>query len=187
MTKEKMDRIEFYSKVIGIVLGIIAAIVALVQFGQSLAQNRKELRWKQAALAREMVNKMLEDDGWEAMLMLDWVEQGREFEIKKGLRETIKGEDIYKALAIEERVFTDKEVFIRDRFDRLFFLVGQLQSAVSANLVKIEDVRFPLTWYAAHRMSQRKALFEKYMEQFSPPETLKFFRGLEQWSGGKQL
>jgi len=182
LTKANMDRIEFWSKLFGIAFGMVAAIVALWQFGHSLGQNKKELRWKQAGLAREMVNKMLDDEGWDAMLMLDWEDQGREFEIKKEVKEVIKREDIDKALAAEGRTFTDKEVFIRDRFDRLFFLVGQLESAVKSNLVKIGDVRFPLSWYARHRMSERKELFENYMVKFSPPETLKFFRGLKEWN-----
>src|SRR5438128_58192 len=102
LTKANMDRIEFWSKILGIAFGIVAAFVALLQFGQSLAQNKKELRWKQAGLAREMVNKMLEDEGWDAMLMLDWEDQGREFEIKTGVREVIKRKDIDEALAVED-------------------------------------------------------------------------------------
>jgi hypothetical protein len=53
--------------------------------------------------------------------MLDWEYRGREFKIKQGQTETIKVEDAYKALNVEENVFTDKDVFIRDRFDRGFF------------------------------------------------------------------
>ena len=185
-TKDTMPQIEAWSKIFGIVAGLSAAFFALLQFNHSLTQQKEELRWKRAALARDMVNKMLEDDGWDAMLMLDWGEKGREFEIKNGLWDIVTEGDVYRALAIENRVFTDKEVFIRDRFDRLFFLVGQLQSAATANLVKIKDVRFPLTWYAAHRMREHKELFEEYMKRFSPPEALKFFRGLKEWSGAKE-
>ena len=118
--------------------------------------------------------------------MLDWEDRGREFKIKEGQTETIKVDDVYKALNVEENVFTDKDVFIRDRFDRVFFLVGQLRSAVRANLVKIEDVRFPLTWYVANRMNKQKLLFETYMTRFSPPEALEFFRALKEWNSATQ-
>ena len=182
MNKEKMDRIEFYSKLIGIYIGVAAAIVALIQLSLSLDQNAKDLHWKQAGLAREMVNKMLDDEGWDAMLMLDWEDRGREFEIKEGQKEVIKASDVYKALELEKKDFTDKDVFIRDRFDRIFFLVGQLRSAVRSHLVKLEDVRFPLTWYTVNRMCQRKQLFETYMKEFSPSEALEFFRSLEEWN-----
>ena len=53
--------------------------------------------------------------------MLDWEYRGREFKIKQGQTETIKVEDVYKALNVEENVLADKDVFIRDRFDRGFF------------------------------------------------------------------
>jgi hypothetical protein len=167
---------------IGIYIGVAAAIVALIQLSHSLAQNAKDLHWKQAGLAREMVNKMLDDEGWDAMLMLDWEDRGREFEIKEGQKEVIKASDVYKALELEKKDFTDKDVFIRDRFDRIFFLVGQLRSAVRSHLVKLEDVRFPLTWYTVNRMCQRKQLFETYMKEFSPSEALEFFRSLEEWN-----
>jgi hypothetical protein len=65
-------------------------------------------------------------------------------------------------------------------------IVGQLRSAVRSHLIKLEDVHFPLTWYAANRMCQRKQLFETYMKEFSPSEALEFFRSLEEWNNCRQ-
>ncbi len=176
--KEKPDRLESYVKFVGIIGGLIAAFVGIYQLWQSNVQNGRELRWKQAELAREMVNKMMDDEGWKAMEMMDWEDEGREYEIN-GQKEKINVNAVYAALEKDES--TDKDRHIIDRLDRTFFLVSQLESAVRSDLVRIEDVKFPLTWYAAKRMCPRKQLFETYMKENSAPETLQFFQRLDEW------
>jgi hypothetical protein len=176
--KEKPDRLESYVKFVGIIGGLIAAFIGIYQLWQSNLQNSRELRWKQAELAREMVNKMLDDEGWKAMEMMDWEDEGREYEIN-GQKEKINANAVYTAL--ENNESTDKDRHIIDRLDRTFFLVSQLESAVRSDLVRIEDVKFPLSWYAAKRMCSRKQLFEAYMKENSAPETLQFFQRLDEW------
>lgn len=176
--KKKPDRLESFAKLIGIIGGLIAVFTGIYQLGQGTAQNARELRWKQAELAREMVTKMLADDGWKAMEMMDWEDEGREYEIN-GQKEKVNANTVYAAL--EKRESTDKDRYIIDRLDRTFFLVSQLESAVRSDLVKFEDVRFPLSWYAAKRMCPRKQLFESYMKENAAPETLQFFQRLDEW------
>jgi hypothetical protein len=176
--KEKPNRLESYAKLIGIIGGLIAIFTGIYQLGQGNVQNARELRWKQAELAREMVNKMMEDEGWKAMEMMDWEDEGREYEIN-GHKEKVNANAVYAAL--EKSESTDKDRYIIDRLDRTFFLVSQLESAVRSDLVRIEDVRFPLSWYAAKRMCPRKQLFEAYMKENSAPETLQFFQRLDEW------
>jgi hypothetical protein len=176
--KERSDRLESYVKLVGLMGGLIAAFIGIYQLWQSNVQNGRELRWKQAELAREMVNKMMDDEGWKAMEMMDWDDEGREYEIN-GRKEKINVSAVYSAL--EKSESTDKDRHIIDRLDRTFFLVSQLESAVRSDLVRIEDVKFPLSWYAAKRMCPRKRLFEAYMEENAAPETLQFFRRLDEW------
>jgi hypothetical protein len=180
--KEKPDRLESFIKFVGIVGGLIAAFTGIYQFWQSNVQNGRELRWKQSELAREMVNKMMGDEGWKAMEMMDWEDEGREYEIN-GQKEKINVSAVYAAL--EKNESTDKDRHIIDRLDRTFFLVSQLESAVRSDLVRIEDVRFPLSWYAAKRMCPRKQLFEAYMKENAAPETLHFFQRLDEWRNCK--
>lgn len=176
--KEKPDRLEAYVKFVGIIGGLIAAFIGIYQLWQSNVQNGRELRWKQAELAREMVNKMMEDEGWKAMEMMDWDDEGREYEIN-GQKEKLNANAVYAAL--EKNESTDKDRHIIDRLDRTFFLVSQLETAVRSDLVRIEDVKFPLSWYAAKRMCPRKQLFEAYMQENAAPETLQFFQRLDEW------
>jgi hypothetical protein len=181
--KEKPNRLESFAKLVGITGGLIAVFSGIYQFGQSNFQNARELRWKQAESAREMVTKMLADEGWKGMEMMDWEDEGREYEIN-GRKEKINAAAVYAAL--EKNESTDKDRHIIDRLDRTFFLVSQLESAVRSELVRIEDVRFPLSWYAAKRMCPRRQLFEDYMKENAAPETLQFFQRLDEWRNCKQ-
>lgn len=181
--KEKPNRLESFAKLVGVIGGSIAVLTGLYQFGQSNLQGARELRWKQAELAREMVTKMMADDGWQAMEMMDWDDEGREYEIN-GRKEKVNVDAVYAALEKDES--TDKDRHIIDRLDRTFFLVSQLESAVRSELVRIEDVRFPLSWYAAKRMCPRKQLFEAYMKENAAPETLQFFQRLDEWRNCQQ-
>src|ERR1044072_1511401 len=177
--KEKPDRLESSAKLVGIIGGLIAVFTGIYQLSQGNVQNARELRWKQAEQAREMVDKMVADEGWKAMEMMDWEDEGREYEMN-GHKEKVNANAVYTAL--EKSESTDKDRYIIDRLDRTFFLVSQLESAVRSDLVKIEDVRFPLSWYAAKRMCPRKQLFEAYMKENAAPETLQFFQRLDEWN-----
>jgi hypothetical protein len=181
--EKETSRLESFAKLIGIAGGLLAVFTGLYQFGQSNVQNGRELRWKQAQLAQEMVTKMMSDEGWKAMEMMDWDDEGREYEIN-GHKEKVNVNAVYTAL--EKNESTDKDRYIIDRLDRSFFLVSQLETAVRSDLVRIEDVRFPLTWYAAKRMCPRKQLFENYMKENAAPETLQFFQRLDEWRNCKQ-
>lgn len=176
--RERPDRVESFVKLVGIAGALIAVFSGVYQLWQSNVQSARELRWKQAELAREMVGKMLADEGWKAMEMMDWEDEGRDYEIN-GQREKINADAVYAAL--EKSESTDRDRHIIDRLDRAFFLVSQLEAAVRSDLVRIEDVRFPLSWYAAKRMCPRKQLFEDYMRENAAPETLQFFQRLDEW------
>lgn len=176
--KEKPDRLGSYVKFVGIIGGLIAAFSGIYNLWQSNVHNGRELRWKQAELARVMVTKMMDDDGWKAMEMMDWDDEGREYEIN-GQKVKINVNTVYAAL--EKDQSTDMDRNIIDRLDRTFFLISQLESAVRSELVRIEDVKFPLSWYAAQRMCPRRQLFESYMIENAAPETLQFFGRLDEW------
>ncbi|MDP1932545.1 MAG: hypothetical protein Q8L60_13915 [Gammaproteobacteria bacterium] len=63
---------------------------------------------------------MLADEGWKAMEMMDWDDEGREYDIN-GQSARINAETVYSALRND--VSTDTDRFIIDRLDRTFFLV----------------------------------------------------------------
>ncbi len=176
---EKQNRLESLVTLIGVVGGLTAAFTGIYQLWQGNLQDARELRWKQAGLATEMVSRMVADEGWQAMEMMDWDDEGRDYEIN-GKKIKINAQAVYNALEKDTSDDTDRHII--DRLDRAFFLVSQLESAVRSDLVKAEDVRFPLSWYAEKRMCPRKKLFEDYMKENAAPETLRFFERLDEWN-----
>jgi hypothetical protein len=172
------ERLESFAKWIGVVGALIAVFTGVYQLWQANLLDAREMRWKQAQLAKEMVDKMVADEGWKAMEMLDWDDEGRTYRIQ-GRNYKINAKTVYTAL--EKDTSDDKDRYIIDRLDRTFFMVSQLEAAVRSDLVRLEDVRFPLTWYAAKRLCPRKKLFEDYIRENAAPETMQFFERLEEW------
>ena len=86
------------------------------------------------------------------------------------------------AISDEATPRTETQRFIIDRYDRLFFLVSQLQVAVRSGLVRKDDVKFPLSWYVEKRLCRRKQLLVDYMKDNAAPETLEFFASLGAWT-----
>ncbi len=175
---EKQNRLEFFVTLIGIVGALIAAFTGIYQLWQSNINDARELRWKQAERATEMVSRMVADEGWQGMEMMDWDDEGRDYEIN-GKTVKINVRTVYSALEKDASDDTDRHII--DRLDRAFFLVSQLEAAVRSDLIKAEDVRFPLSWYAEKRMCPRKKLFENYLRENAAPETLRFFERLDEW------
>jgi len=76
-------RLEWIGKYAAILSALVAMAVGIGQYRRGVSQSMRELEWKQADMARTMVNAMMKDEGWQAMTMLDW-EEGRTYEIAPG-------------------------------------------------------------------------------------------------------
>ncbi len=178
------NRLETFAKYVAVVSALAAAIVGIGQFRRGVSQSVRELEWKQAEMARTIVNGMLNDEGWDAMSMLDW-EEGRTYEIAPGSKVRILPSDVAPALEAALTTHgsqrTDAQRFIGDRYDRFFFLVSQLQAAVRSGLVRKEDVQFPLSWYVEKRLCGHKKLLLAYIAANSAPESAQYFESLEAW------
>ena len=127
---------------------------------------------------------MMTDEGWDAMTMLDFPE-GRTYEIAPDKKVLIRPSDVASALqtsSSERAKRTETQRFIIDRYDRLFFLVSQLQVAVRSGLVRKDDVAFPLSWYVEKRLRRHKQLLLGYMKENAAPETTDFFTSLDAWT-----
>ena len=178
------NRIESLAKYVAIVSALIAASVGIGQFRRGVSQSVRELEWKQAEMARTVVNGMMDDEGWQAMTMLDW-EEGRDYEVAPGTRAHILPRDVPVAIEASLRANgpqrTETQRFITDRYDRFLFRVSQLQAAVRSGLVRKEDVRFPLEWYIEKRLCRHKKLLLAYMAENSTIESKQFFESLDAW------
>ena len=91
------NRLERIAKFAAIVGALVAASVGIAQFRRGVSQSVRELEWKQAEMARTLVNSMMNDEGWQAMTMLDW-EEGRAYEVAPGTRVHILPRDVPVAI-----------------------------------------------------------------------------------------
>ena len=79
------NRIEWVAKYVAIISALVAATIGIGQFRRGVAQSERELEWKQAEMARTLINAMMKDEGWQAMTMLDW-DEGRDYEVTPDTR-----------------------------------------------------------------------------------------------------
>jgi hypothetical protein len=177
-------RLEWIGKYAAILSALVAMAVGIGQYRRGVSQSIRELEWKQAEMARTLVNGMMADEGWQAMTMLDW-EEGRAYEIAPGTIVRILPKDVPVAIEAALRAKgsqrTETQRFITDRYDRFLFRVSQLQTAVRSGLVRQEDVRFPLEWYVEKRICSHKKVLLAYMAENSTMESTQFFESLDAW------
>ena len=87
------NRLEWIAKYAAIVSALVAAAVGIGQYRRGVSQSIRELEWRQADMARTLINGMMNDEGWQAMTMLDW-EEGRDYEIAPGTKVRILPRDV---------------------------------------------------------------------------------------------
>ena len=178
------SRLESIWRYATIVSALVAAVVGIEQYRRGVSQSVRELEWRQAEMARTLINAMINDEGWQALTMLDW-EEGRNYEIAPGTRVRILPREVPEALEASLRTKgrqrTETQRFITDRFDRFLFLVSQLQTAVRSGLVRKDDVKFPLNWYIEKRLCGHKKLLLEYIAENSAAESRQFFESLDAW------
>ena len=176
-------RLEWIGKYAAILSAIVAMAVGIGQYRRGVSQSIRELEWRQADMARTMINGLMNDEGWQAMTMLDW-QEGRVYEIAPGKTARIVPSDVPVALEAAIRTTgpkrTETQRFITDRYDLFLFQVSQLRAAVRSGLVRLDDVRFPLEWLEK-RICRHKKLLLAYMTENSTIESKQFFESLDAW------
>lgn len=121
---------------------LITLVSAVVTGGFAVWQWRKELRWKQAELARILLDEIFDygpsNDAWRMVdgekLYKD--DQGNEYHITMDL--------VRQALPKpwnDER--SGSNLYVRWCFDALFYYLERLDQSVKIKLVRIEDLTAP--------------------------------------------
>jgi hypothetical protein len=148
MDASTKDAVQVVAWVVAIIGGLIAAFKALHETAENRRMRARELRWKKAQFAKEILDQLDQNKRFrDALTMLDWT--GREFEISQGKIEEISWEDLSAALRTwhEPMSFTDKEVYIRDCFDELFDGMNMLEHYLRTELLSFQDVQFPMAYH----------------------------------------
>ena len=96
-------RLEWIGKYAAILSALVAMAVGIGQYRRGVSQSIKELEWRQADMARTMISAIMDDEGWQAMTMLDW-EEGRTYEIAPDMKVRILPQDVPVAMEAALRV-----------------------------------------------------------------------------------
>jgi len=166
----------------------IGAFVAAIKFWSELRlgreQRNRELRWRQAEAGKSLNDEMLIDQwAWPALQMLD--DDGREFELPSKRRTQITHDDLRRALDPSipmGSVDREKDTYIVECFDSLFYYMSTLEHYISSTLIIPEDVEFPLDYYM-HHLSKFRPVVEKYLQEFRLVKAFAFLRRYPAWEG----
>lgn len=150
------------------IAAIVFSFVAFIKSLKEVRENRhlrsEELRWKNASLARDILVGLKENPKViDAMTMLDWT--GREYEVRTGRKESITWNEMEAALRPhdESSDFTQKEVHIRDCFDKLLNGLEEVEHYLRLGLIEFEDVRYPLAYYIK-KLKEHESAVRQFIE-----------------------
>jgi hypothetical protein len=148
-----------------------------------LRQREEELRWKQAELARQLLDEIFDygpsNNAWR---MVDGEES---FKDELGNEYRINMDDVRRALPTpwsNERCGPD--VYIRWCFDALFYYLERLEQSVQIKLVRPEDLSAPASYYIA-LMAGDKKLFEEYARFIRFDRAIAFMNRFPEWRDKK--
>lgn len=157
---------------------IIAAAMAVFKGISEIKANRlqreRELRWKQANIGRELVDKMVHSQASNALRMLDYADEASIFEGIPGSDKALNKKDIIAALNLNNQISSPKYTYIRECFEILLYHVERLEYFIQNNLITVEDVKFPLDYYTP-LIEMNKGLFVAYAEHCKYKRAIRFF------------
>jgi hypothetical protein len=201
------DPWEHWSFVATIFAAIWAAVWAVKQFRDETARRRtdqekereskqadlrhaeQELRWKQAKLARKMMDAIFDyDPSNDAWRMVDGEEQG--YKDSQGNQYHITIGMVDHALRVP---WTDDsggpEVYVRWCFDALFYYLEQIEHSIQLGHLRFEDVEASAGYYVAlmGKNGELKERFQKYAEVIRFRRAVQFLEGFPDWREKKAL
>lgn len=151
------------------IVAVPTLLVTVFRFRTDLTLGRKQraldLRWKQADAGKKLNDEMLEDDEADAaMQMLDY--EGREFELPSGVSEPITHSDVRDVLNPKTPIESERQIYIRDCFDSLFYYMATIDHYAERELVHRDDVAFPLDYYIPRLLKFQPEL-NAYLHEFN--------------------
>jgi len=147
---------------------IIAWLITLQNWKTSREQRAEEFRWKKSELALRTIDAMQSDPlSKRAFSLIDWSNQ--DFDLPSGEKVRIQWTDVQKALRVETPSaleFPPSECFIRDSFDGFFDHVERIVHLVNIGLIKAEDVRVPLRYWAKRILHAEQTGLSKPCQEY---------------------
>jgi hypothetical protein len=159
--------------------GLITAFLAVVQATAATRQRRRELRWKQAEVGRDLMDKLLDEPLSNAtLLMLD--SNAREYRITDQDKVTIRAADMLRALDADNLPEGPSYEFVRDAFDTFYYYLDRFEHFIQVGLTRFEDVKSPIDYYIDY-LAEDKALHIKYIALTRYTRVSLFLERFENW------
>lgn len=180
--------LETWVKIIG---GLIAAVGILVggfkalaewrrtteQRKEELKQRQREFRHKQASFARELTREVFSDHRSRAALkMLDWL--AAEYMDENGASYQIHRNELQSALRTSDFTFTDKEKFIRTRFEALYDYLEQIEHLIDLEVINFDDIETVFRYYMIRAIRPSIRHFE-FLDYYDYPRAKSFLERFE--------
>jgi hypothetical protein len=164
-------------------VAILAAPLALFKYLTELRQSREQRerdhRWKQAEAGKELNDEMMDDP--EASAALDMIDGTRKrFEITPGQTQPITENEYLGILAAGDSESSDKAEYVLRCFDALFYYFNALDHRIKSDLVREEDVAFPLSYYVPIMCANRPT-FLKYLKHHNLVGATGYLNRFSEW------
>lgn len=162
--KDWIDLITLIGGIVAVVGGLIAAFKTIQELRQSRRQRYEELRWKQANIAKQLLDELFGHEYSEnAVLMLDWNKGQRKYVVGNEFL-IISYRDVLLALKKEQSdSLSDKEMYIRECFDFFFYFVDRIKHYININLINFDDIKAPLKCYA-RKINDNREVYYSFMQ-----------------------
>lgn len=175
----KKDLFQILAWIVAIVGGLIAAFKAI-------AESRRNLRWKQAEMAKTCLDEIWHDPlAFAALRMLDWTGLSFPLHDEDGRTPPISHKQRRESLRIVNTQFPpgDPGPFIRDAYDRLFDGFERLEHFIRIKLIRFEDVEPRLRYYVGKLASRdERAVAELFLEAYGFPSAICFLKRFASWN-----
>lgn len=156
---------------------IVTAVVA----GVAWIEYKKNQKWNQVKLAKELLDDLFSNEkAKEALFFLDWRAIKTESWLGRSSLETVKIDEIAKVLEKYEKPpesFTEKEIRILEAMDELFKCLEKISRYLDAKLIDFESIDEHLSYYLKQIQKIDSSIMAKYFERYHYPGTEKILNG----------
>ncbi len=146
----------------GVVFGVFRG---LKEMRLSREARQTEQRWRQADLARQLLERLEEDEAVLAAFRMTDYDKG-EIEVQE--RFTATRQEVKTALTVGPLKSESKETQIRDSFHSLFGHLEHFEHYIRINLIFFEDVQYPLEYWMRNLLADWR-IISKNLDAYNFP------------------
>jgi hypothetical protein len=167
-----------YFQILAWIATAVAAILAILQW-------HKNLRWKQAEMAKTCLDEIWNDPlAFAGLKMLDWTGLSFPLPDNGGHTPPISHEQRRASLRVVHTQFPpgDPGPFIRDAYDRLFDGFERLEHFIRIKLIRFEDVEPRLRYYVGKLgTGDERPTAELFLTAYDFKLALRFLERFASW------